>query len=62
MKSGFGELKVINMFFSIDYIYIYENGLRTDAAVWQINRCTNRTLTQVNGTKGYADVSGKIPT
>lgn len=45
-------------FFSVDYIY--ENGLRAHAAVRQINGCTNRTLTQVNGTKGYADVSGKI--
>lgn len=45
-------------FFSIDYSY--ENGIRAHAAVRQINGCTNRTLSQVNGTEGYADLSGKI--
>lgn len=45
-------------FFSIDYIY--ENGMRAHAAVRQINGCTNRTLSQLNGTKGYADATGKI--
>jgi myo-inositol 2-dehydrogenase / D-chiro-inositol 1-dehydrogenase len=45
-------------FFSIDYIY--DNGIHAHAAVRQINGTSNRTLTQVFGTKGYADVSGKI--
>ncbi len=45
-------------FFSIDYIY--DNGVHAHAAVRQINGCTNRTMTQVFGTDGYADVSGKI--
>ncbi len=45
-------------FFSIDYIY--DNGVHAHAAVRQINGCTNRTKTQVFGTEGYADVSGKI--
>ncbi len=45
-------------FFSIDYIY--DNGIHAHAAVRQINGCTNRTISQVFGTEGYADVSGKI--
>ncbi len=45
-------------FFSIEYVY--ENGVRAHCAARQINGCTNRKVQQINGTKGFADASGKI--
>ncbi len=45
-------------FFSVDYIY--DNGVHAHAAVRQINGCSYKTLTQVFGTKGYADVKSKL--
>ncbi|NQU88618.1 MAG: Gfo/Idh/MocA family oxidoreductase [Mariniphaga sp.] len=45
-------------FFSIEYVY--ENGMRAHCAARQINGCTNRKYEQINGTKGYADCSGKL--
>lgn len=45
-------------FFSIEYVY--ENGMRTHCAARQINGCTNRSVQQINGTKGYADCRGKL--
>ncbi|HKI90612.1 MAG TPA: Gfo/Idh/MocA family oxidoreductase [Draconibacterium sp.] len=45
-------------FFSIEYVY--DNGMRAHCAARQINGCTNRKVQQINGTKGYADASGKL--
>ncbi len=45
-------------FFSIEYVY--EDGMRTHCATRQINGCTNQKVQQINGTKGYADCSGKL--
>ncbi len=45
-------------FFSIEYVY--DNGMRAHCAARQIDGCSNRKYEQINGTKGYADCSGKI--
>lgn len=45
-------------FFSIEYVY--DDGMRAHCAARQINGCTNRKVQQINGTKGYADASGKL--
>jgi myo-inositol 2-dehydrogenase / D-chiro-inositol 1-dehydrogenase len=45
-------------FFSVEYVY--DNGMRTHCAARQIDGCSNQKYEQINGTKGYADCSGKI--
>ncbi|MDD4193405.1 MAG: Gfo/Idh/MocA family oxidoreductase [Mangrovibacterium sp.] len=45
-------------FFSVEYVY--GNGIRTHCAARQINGCSNEKVEQINGTKGYADCSGKL--
>jgi myo-inositol 2-dehydrogenase/D-chiro-inositol 1-dehydrogenase len=45
-------------FFSIEYVY--DNGIRAHCAARQINGCSNEKVEQINGTKGYADCSGKL--
>jgi predicted dehydrogenase len=45
-------------FFSIEYVYA--NGIRAHCAARQIDGCTNQKVEQINGTKGYADCSGKL--